>query len=43
MKKKIPKEISEHYRKLGQRSAKARMKKIIEQAKNKTQEKEPVK
>lgn len=38
MKKKIPKEISEHYRKLGKRSAKARMKKILEKAKldNKT-------
>ena len=33
MKKKLPKEISEHYSKLGKRSAEVRMKKILEKAK----------
>lgn len=33
MKKKIPKEISEHYRKLAQKSVKARHAKLLEKAK----------
>lgn len=40
-KKKIPKEISEHYRKLAQKSVKARHAKILENIT--TQEKESVK
>jgi hypothetical protein len=41
MKRKIPDVIREHYSKLGKRSAAARRKKILEQAKQKVETKTP--
>lgn len=43
MKKKIPTEISEHFKKLGKKSWESRKKALIERAKNTPQEKEVVK